>query len=928
MIKKYILTLKHDEGEVEITTTASSKEAAIKSVCDAEHAPESAVIKVVEKSLYEAMKELVEEETTEVTINSVVITGCEGPNDDNRFPFGKEISLEEAQELINKEDYARYASGKIGIDKCFIKLKFTVNGEEKEIKDYLTYSDNLRIDLGDGAKYGDIQVSIIEHLIALLDGAGLKNIVVTNKPIPYKKDEYEKEFGTQEENIEKYIADHKVELPTGQDYSKKSIADIAVGDIFYDSEYSDYSRSYYYDFYRVTKKTAKNIWLEPLKKEKIEVPIHGDGRIDYAMYEFPSEEVNTERLEKTPYGFDFSKPFRLTDKYTNTLRAEQGSGYGKVEVFPWKGQALKEDFEMKNYFARINEAIDTVCAINESEDDDKFNYMMLDRLKQDCEYYLGFGNRNEKQLWAGNVKDQIAEMRKIYDKLPEKPEWISLEDIDKYEKEMLSKDETVNEAEDIVYELENRKTGHTIWSHKKTMPGYKFTGRQTSNTSNWNAKGDVPCTESLNEEKEKLDIRELIEGYNFSIIKTRVPEQEILKKANYDKDLFDCEDFEEEVGKPCFVLYDNMKYEIRDIYLGETLTPQISIDIADNLSAFINDSIWEDVVDNFIPKEDRAEIHNFPELFEYLKSHDTEVSEWETTVVEMLATGNKDLFKEITDIKEEDFKEAFGIHESLKENKQAKLFKKNDKIIFNTHGQDSELNCRSGQKATVLRPLTDEEVDIEDVGNMYKIKFEDGYERDAFEDELKLDESLNEDIPSLNDIEFLEEDPLYDGECYPKRLPHDEENKYYVAMGYKDYRNSEDGKLVKATPDFEKSTGLVKIPYSEFKDGFGMAYQDSFDEAPDVETIDMYCLGYAVYFKEVVDEKELLLNFTVLADVEDHHLEYDVTGKWIPPKSLNESLNEEDTLKKIADEVKAEIEKIYADDKDLLEYFYVESGVK
>lgn len=173
---------------------------------------------------------------------------------------------------------------------------------------------------------------------------------------------------------------------------------------------------------------------------------------------------------------------------------------------------------------------------------------------------------------------------------------------------------------------------------------------------------DDKCKNHLTDNKEKLDIRELIEGYNFSIIKTRVPEQGILKNTSYDEDLFNCEEFEEEVGKPCFVLYDNVRYEVRAIFLGETLTPQISIDIAENLDTFIDDSIWEDVIDNFIPKEDRAGLHDFPELFEYLKSHDTGVSEWETTVVEMLATANKDLFKEITDMKEEDFKESFGYY--------------------------------------------------------------------------------------------------------------------------------------------------------------------------------------------------------------------------------------------------------------------------
>lgn len=62
------------------------------------------------------------------------------------------------------------------------------------------------------------------------------------------------------------------------------------------------------------------------------------------------------------------------------------------------------------------------------------------------------------------------------------------------------------------------------------------------------------------------------------------------------------------------------------------------------------------------------------------------------------------------------------------------------KLIFDTHGGDSELNCRSGQTVTVLRALTEDEADIADVGKMYRIRFEDGYETDAFADELMLSE--------------------------------------------------------------------------------------------------------------------------------------------------------------------------------------------
>ena len=68
---------------------------------------------------------------------------------------------------------------------------------------------------------------------------------------------------------------------------------------------------------------------------------------------------------------------------------------------------------------------------------DAFNYQLLARLKQDCEYYLGHGNRATKRLWAGSEAEQIATMKEIYAVLRDKPEWISLEDIARYEAKML-----------------------------------------------------------------------------------------------------------------------------------------------------------------------------------------------------------------------------------------------------------------------------------------------------------------------------------------------------------------------------------------------------------------------------------------------------------------------------------------------------------
>lgn len=64
------------------------------------------------------------------------------------------------------------------------------------------------------------------------------------------------------------------------------------------------------------------------------------------------------------------------------------------------------------------------------------SYRLLDRLRKDCDYYLDAGERAEKHLWAGSVEKQIAKMRELYAALPEKPEWLSEQDIDRYEQQM------------------------------------------------------------------------------------------------------------------------------------------------------------------------------------------------------------------------------------------------------------------------------------------------------------------------------------------------------------------------------------------------------------------------------------------------------------------------------------------------------------
>ena len=77
--------------------------------------------------------------------------------------------------------------------------------------------------------------------------------------------------------------------------------------------------------------------------------------------------------------------------------------------------------------------------------DEKFRYQLLDRLKQDCNYFLGYGNRHEGSLWAGNAKDHVAVMQALWDSLPEKPEWLTKEQLADYASKMLEPEKDLQE---------------------------------------------------------------------------------------------------------------------------------------------------------------------------------------------------------------------------------------------------------------------------------------------------------------------------------------------------------------------------------------------------------------------------------------------------------------------------------------------------
>ena len=84
---------------------------------------------------------------------------------------------------------------------------------------------------------------------------------------------------------------------------------------------------------------------------------------------------------------------------------------------------------------------DTLNEPLRDENPHRYTYMMLDRLRTDCKYFLGNGNGQVKYLQQLNVTDQIAYMRELWNKLPQdgKPDWISLEQIAEHERQMIAK---------------------------------------------------------------------------------------------------------------------------------------------------------------------------------------------------------------------------------------------------------------------------------------------------------------------------------------------------------------------------------------------------------------------------------------------------------------------------------------------------------
>lgn len=128
---------------------------------------------------------------------------------------------------------------------------------------------------------------------------------------------------------------------------------------------------------------------------------------------------------------DYDRVCGTTQLYQSTYKQYRRRGMPEITVDYKK---INQGKEKRGYNYEINEILNH---------DAKFRYQLLDRMKMDCNYYLGNGNRHDKYLWAGNVTEQIQYMKDLWKSFPDdaKPEWLTWEQICEYEKSMTNDNE-------------------------------------------------------------------------------------------------------------------------------------------------------------------------------------------------------------------------------------------------------------------------------------------------------------------------------------------------------------------------------------------------------------------------------------------------------------------------------------------------------
>lgn len=129
----------------------------------------------------------------------------------------------------------------------------------------------------------------------------------------------------------------------------------------------------------------------------------------------------------------------LDTYYKKSRYTKRGEEYATSLLEYYEDNFKQDGFTfISKHDSSTGEVVSWFGVVSDFEDlgDREFNYMLLSRMVQDCEYYLGNSGRHEKHLWSLNVNKHIADMKALWFGFTKKPEWLSIQDILNYEKNM------------------------------------------------------------------------------------------------------------------------------------------------------------------------------------------------------------------------------------------------------------------------------------------------------------------------------------------------------------------------------------------------------------------------------------------------------------------------------------------------------------
>lgn len=171
----------------------------------------------------------------------------------------------------------------------------------------------------------------------------------------------------------------------------------------------------------------------------------------------------------------------LTDAQVYAGELDYYDAKGLLEEFIDKSDGEMDVSKLESALYFINQVYDASTKkmkkeFNILDGDDTFRYQMLDRLRTDMDYYYGNGNRHDSCLWAGDFDTQILYMKRLWNSFDEKPEWLTMEQIEEYEnrKNSSTKKSKVNKTEVRkmnVTEIEVNGEPYYIWQHFDDFKG-------------------------------------------------------------------------------------------------------------------------------------------------------------------------------------------------------------------------------------------------------------------------------------------------------------------------------------------------------------------------------------------------------------------------------------------------------------------------